>query len=285
VLVEGYTRGIPTPTGCDVHPRLETLLSHTADAIFARLPAARPTPAQLAGARVVAHRGERDDVRIQENTFAAFDPVVAAGVAAIELDIRYTADDEPVVIHDADLQRVFGLADVVATTPWQTLKRRAPALPHLADLIARYAGQAQLMIELKTRGSARGEQRMIDLLRPLTPVDDFHLLSLDTALFDAVVDIDAACYLPVAKTNLAALQRWALAHPCAGLAGPYALMRARHISDLHERRRFVGSGFVSSSAVLWREIGRGVEWIFTNTPLRLQAALDQARANAPATTD
>lgn len=213
-----------------------------------------------------------------ENTFAAFDPVVAADVAAIEFDIRYTADDEPVVVHDADLARVFGLADIIADTPWRTLQRRAPALPHLSDLLTRYADRAHLLIELKTRGSANAEQRLADILAPLAPVKDFHLLSLDTALFDGAAGIDAACHLPVAKINLSTMQRWALANPCAGLAGPYALMRARHIRDLHAHRRFIGSGFISSAAVLSREIGRGVEWIFTNTPLRLQRALNRARA-------
>lgn len=276
----GYNLAIASPTGCDVNPRLESLLSHTADALFARLPANTPTATQLARARIVAHRGERDGVNVLENTFAAFDPVVAAGVAALELDIRYTADDEPVVVHDTDLRRVFGLTDIVAQTSWPVLKRRVPRLPHLYDLLARYADRAHLMIELKTRGSDRAEQRLVELLEPLSPAEDFHLLSLDPALFDAVRAIDSASYLPVAKSNLAAIQRWALAHACAGVAGPYALLRARHIRDLQARRQFIGSGFITSSEVLFREIGRDVEWIFTNAPLRLQTALDQARAGA-----
>ncbi|GAB3682277.1 glycerophosphodiester phosphodiesterase [Salinisphaera aquimarina] len=253
-------------------------MSHTAEAVFSRLPGRAPSAEQLARARIVAHRGQRDDITVFENTFAAFDPVVDAGVAAIEFDIRYTRDDEPVVVHDADLERVFNLPDVIANTPWKTLARRAPQLPHLADLVERYATRAHLMIELKTRGSARAEQRLADHLGTLTPVRDFHMLSLDTALFDGAAALPARCYLPVAKLNLATLHQWALAHDCAGLAGPYALMRARHIRELHGARTFVGSGFVALSAILMREIGRGIEWIFTNEPLRLQAALDDARA-------
>ncbi|WP_353108625.1 glycerophosphodiester phosphodiesterase [Salinisphaera dokdonensis] len=263
-----------------MNSRVEHLLSHTAELALACWPHAKPTPDRLAAARIVAHRGERDDVNVQENTFAAFDPVVAAGVTALEFDIRYTRDDEPVVVHDADLERVFGLPDVVAETPWQTLRRRAPHLPHLGDFIARYAGRCHFMAELKTRGSARAEQRMTDSLGVLEPVREFHVLSLDMTLFEAAAALPAACHLPVAKLNLGRLHDWALTHDCAGLAGPHLLMRRRQIRALQAARPFVGAGFVSRPGVLMREIARGIEWIFTNEPLRLQRALDKARQQA-----
>jgi glycerophosphoryl diester phosphodiesterase len=222
----------------------------------------------------VAHRGEHQRPGVSENTFAAFDPAVAAGVAAIEFDIRYTQDDEPVVTHDADLKRVFGRGDVVAQTPWPTLKRIAPRLPHLGALLERYAPRTHLMIELKTRGSARAEQRLSEHLAGLRPVDDFHMLALDPCQFAAVGQLPAACCVPVAKLNLGALYTWALSQPCAGLAGPYALLRNRQIQNLKRERGFVGSGFVTQPTILKREIARGVDWIFSDTAVRLQAVLE-----------
>jgi len=265
-----------------VNPRLERLLSHIAEAVLARVPHAQPDAAALARAKIVSHRGERDSEQVLENTFAAFDPAVAAGVAAIECDIRYTRDHEPVVVHDADLKRVFGLNTVIADTRWERLQRVAPSVPHLDALLERYAERTHLMIELKTRGSTHAEQRLADLLAPLTPVADFHILSLEPELFAGVATLPAACYLPVAKLNHAALHNWALTHDCAGLAGPYALMRTRHIRELAARRDFVGSGFIDAPALLMREIGRGVEWIFSNHAVHLQKALDAARGTAPA---
>ena len=265
-----------------MNSRVEDLLSHTAERLLSCLPRRTPDAARLYRARIVAHRGERDDVSVQENTFAAFDPTIEAGVAAIEFDVRYTRDDEPVVVHDADLKRVFGLPDVVAQTPWKRLRRQAPNLPHLDELIERYSGRTHFMAELKTRGSARAEQRFTDRLAALVPVRDFHVLSLEMPLFEAVAALPAACHLPVAKLNLGEIQRWTLSHDCAGLAGPHLLMRQRQIRALQAARPFVGAGFVSRPGVLMREIARGVEWIFTNHPLRLQRALDAARARAPA---
>ncbi len=254
--------------------RLEQLLSHIGEAALTLRPRATPRPTRLATARVVTHRGDRNGRRIQENTFAAFDAAVAAGVTAIEFDIRYTQDDEPVVVHDADLKRVFGHGDVVARTPWPVLRRIAPQLPHLGDLVERYAPCAHLMIELKTRGNALAERRLAAHLAGLRPVDDFHVLALDPARFAAVAQLSAACYVPVAKLNLTALYSWALSQPCAGLAGPYALLRNRQIQALKRERGFVGSGFVNKPAILKREIARGVDWIFSDTAVAMQRALD-----------
>ncbi|MES1940170.1 glycerophosphoryl diester phosphodiesterase [Salinisphaera sp. T5B8] len=256
---------------------LEAILSHTAEAVLARLPHSRPDDAALAHARVVSHRGERDGRRVRENTFAAFDPAVAAGVAGIEFDIRYTRDDEPVVVHDADLKRVFGFADIVADTPWQTLRRRVPELPHLQSLLERYHARAHLMIEIKTRGTPRAEQRLVDLLGGLTPSRDFHVLALDTQLFEAVSDLPGHARLPVAKFNLSALHDWAINNDCAGLAGPFALLRSRHIDTLQHRGAWVGSGFVRTPAMCLREIARGVNWVFSNNAVRIQQGLDRAR--------
>lgn len=262
-----------------VNGRLEDILSHTAELVLSAWPRPQPPADRVAAARIVSHRGERDGRRVLENTFDAFEPALAAGVAAIEFDVRYTLDNEPVVAHDADLRRVFGLREVIAETRWHRLKNIAPRLPHLEALLERYAGRAHLMVELKTRGSALAEQRLDNHLAMLRPVHDFHVLALDTALFAGVAELPPSCYVPVAKLNVDPLYAWALAQPCAGLAGPYLSLRTRHIKRLRAQRGFVGCGFVTQPAVLKREIARGVDWIFSDTAVQLQAALDALRCN------
>lgn len=229
---------------------------------------------------IVAHRGERDGIHVKENTIAAFDPAVAAGVGAIEFDVRYTADNEPVVIHDADLGRVFGLPDRVAKLSWPALHERAPAIPHLADVIDRYASQAHLMIELKTRGSKLAENRLRELLAPLTPITDYHVLSLTPALFEALPDLPARACVPVAKGNWASIRRWSREHACGGLAGPFLLIRDHDIVASRREQVWLGSGFINRRGLLLREIGRGIPWLFTDRPVALQRVLDHARERA-----
>ncbi|KEZ75999.1 glycerophosphodiester phosphodiesterase [Salinisphaera hydrothermalis] len=272
-----YNPALTPPAQAAVHPFVEDALLWIAEAALAYWPRDRPTSEQLARAMIVAHRGERDGIRVKENTLAAFDPVVAAGVAAIEFDVRYTADDEPVVVHDADLARVFGRPERIDALDWATLHRRVPEVPHLADIIARYADRAHLMIELKARGSARAEARLREHLRGLTPGAHYHVLALDPALFAAVAELPAAALAPVAKANWETIRDWSQRHDCGGIAGPFPFIRRADIRDCQRADRWIGSGFISRPGLMRREIGRDIPWIFTNRPLALQRALDRAR--------
>ena len=54
---------------------------------------------------VIAHRG--DSVHAPENSLAAFDLALSQGADGIELDVRSSKDNIPVVFHDASLRRIF----------------------------------------------------------------------------------------------------------------------------------------------------------------------------------
>ena len=58
---------------------------------------------QLNPVGIIAHRGYSQ--KYPENTLAAFEAAVAAGVPMIELDVRFSRDRRPVVIHDETLER------------------------------------------------------------------------------------------------------------------------------------------------------------------------------------
>src|SRR5262245_51004426 len=61
---------------------------------------------------VIAHRGG-SKLR-PENTLASFDHAIALGVDALECDVHLSADGEPVVIHDATLDRTTDASGPVA---------------------------------------------------------------------------------------------------------------------------------------------------------------------------
>ena len=52
---------------------------------------------------MVAHRGA--SAREAENTIPAFESAVAAGADVVEFDVRMTADDVAVIMHDPDVSR------------------------------------------------------------------------------------------------------------------------------------------------------------------------------------
>lgn len=72
----------------------------TADAA----PPVEPAPEPRAtGPLVMAHRGGAAEA--PENTMIAFERAVALGVDVLEMDVQWSADGVPVVIHDATLDR------------------------------------------------------------------------------------------------------------------------------------------------------------------------------------
>ncbi|QNK81060.1 glycerophosphodiester phosphodiesterase [Nakamurella sp. PAMC28650] len=99
----------------------------------------------------IAHRGE--PVGHVENTLEALEAAVAAGADMLEIDVRLTADGVPVLLHDADLTRIWGeprRLSELASTELARLRpvggSRIPTLADAADL-AQSAG-VQLMVDL-----------------------------------------------------------------------------------------------------------------------------------------
>jgi glycerophosphoryl diester phosphodiesterase len=258
--------------------RVENKLLRMIDWFFERRPQTLPDQRSLARCRVVSHRGEHDGRVILENTLPAFDAAVALGVWGIECDIRWTRDLTPVVIHDADLQRVFGLRRTVAACTLEKLQRDCPDLPTLSAVIGRYGGKTHLMVEVKQEpypDPGRQNRILRDLFAGLTPGADFHLLSLAPEMFRRTSFVPPSACLPVARLNLPQLSQLALRTGYAGVAGHYALVGDGVVRRHHAAGQRVGTGYPRSMRVLVRELHRQVDWIFSNHAGRIQRWLRQ----------
>ena len=111
---------------------------------------------------IIGHRGAAG--RAPENTMSSFEAAFKAGADMIELDVRLTADNRLVVIHDSRLLRTHHLRDLVANVTYErlcelTVDKPVPLLEEILDI---YFGRILLNIELKSRGS--GEQ-LVRLLK------------------------------------------------------------------------------------------------------------------------
>lgn len=72
----------------------------------------------------IAHRGA--SAYAQENSPSAIRKAAEVGADMVEVDIHTTADDVPVVTHDADLKRVFGVEGAVAHLTAAQIRARTP---------------------------------------------------------------------------------------------------------------------------------------------------------------
>ena len=103
--------------------------------------------------RPFAHRGLHGGGRI-ENSRAAFAAAIAAG-NGIELDVQASADDQAMVFHDYELQRLTDAAGGVRTLGSADLSRirlkgSEETIPILAEILGLVAGKAGLLIEVKS---------------------------------------------------------------------------------------------------------------------------------------
>lgn len=103
-----------------------------------------------------AHRGLHSE-GVAENSLTAFRLAKEAG-CGIELDVHLLKDGELAVIHDSLLKRTTGqdgyVEDLSASDlDHYRLEGTDDSIPLLTDVLRLFAGEAPLIIELKTRGN------------------------------------------------------------------------------------------------------------------------------------
>lgn len=114
--------------------------------------------------RVIGHRGARFEA--PENTVTGFRYALGLGLDGFELDVRMTADDELVVIHDATVDRTTNGAGAVSgqtLAEIRALDARAgfpdwpePAIvPTLSEVLDAIRGTPWIEIEIKTDSAER----------------------------------------------------------------------------------------------------------------------------------
>jgi len=119
--------------------------------------------------RILSHRGFHvGAANIHENTCAAFERALAAGVDGIETDVRLSADDEPVLFHDRvargvhpvdsltqrELREFVGyevpsLAEILKKWPdvfWNLEVKCPAALPATIDLLLRHPRPEKILV-------------------------------------------------------------------------------------------------------------------------------------------
>ncbi len=257
----------------------ERLFFELADRLVKMRRQPEPAPQALRACRIVAHRGEHDNRHVLENTMEAFKRAADAGVWGLEFDLRWTKDLVPVVFHDADMLRLFGRPVRVRDLRFRRLRTEFPLVPTLDEVRTHFGGRCHLMVEVKA-GTFRDPVRQAEILAghftSLTPAVDFHFISLDPREFGAVGFVPPSALLPIARTNVRRLEALCLKKNYGGLNGHYLLMGRALLRRLHAAGMAAGTGFAGSRNCLFREINRGVDWIFSDAAATLQRICNMA---------
>lgn len=111
--------------------------------------------------RNFAHRGlHRIDKSVPENSIPAFDAAARIGYG-VELDIHITSDDQIVVFHDDDLERICGVEGRIEDKTYAELRQYRlfgtnNHIPLLSEVLTVIKGRSPIIVELK-RGSKNRE--------------------------------------------------------------------------------------------------------------------------------
>ncbi len=235
------------------------------------LPRPQPTQKALQNCKLIAHRGVHHQQT--ENTMPAFQAALDLSLYGIEFDIRWTKDLIPVVSHDLHCNRLFNKNITIADIDFITFRKNIPEIPTLEEVIAQFGKKIHLMIELKEERLTNPKQQgaiLTSHLKSLNPAVDYHLLSLTPSLFDAMSLNPVNCLLPVAQWRVRHMSQLTKKKSYAGLAGHFLLLNDR-IAHTHQTiNQSIGTGMVNSKYCFFRELNRGVDWVFSDCAENLE---------------
>ena len=245
--------------------------------LYANLPQQLPEKRQLQNCRIISHRGEHDNTNILENTLAAFDLIKEKGIWGIELDIRWTKDLLPVVFHDKNLKRLFKSNLELSKITRDDLKTKFPLIPSLSEVIIRYGGKLHLMVEIKEEvypDPVYQNSLLQDLFSSLEPGKDFHFISLSPDMFKLIDFVPATTFLPIAELNVRQLSEISIQENYGGLLGHYLFLTKSYLIKHQMQNQMVGTAYIKSRNSLFRELNRGVDWVFSNNAIEIQSIRD-----------
>jgi glycerophosphoryl diester phosphodiesterase len=223
--------------------------------------------------QIVSHRGEWRNGSTLENTFEAFAAARKLGSWALEMDLHWTADNVVVISHDPGLKRIFLNELEIEKTNFDHLRKVEPRVMRLEEVVRDFSDQ-HLMLEIKpAQLSAKHMESLSQALKSRQPGKDYHFLSLKPEIFASIKGWPSEVFLPVAELNAEELLNLVLEKNYGGLLGHYLFIKDEMILALHNKKKVVGTGFLSSRAMLAREIHRGVDYLFTNEVRFIQSTL------------
>lgn len=226
-----------------------------------------PQPLEGPRPRIVAHRGAWDLKNDLENTLAAFKKAQVLGADGIEFDVHFSRDGVPVVHHDESLARIFKHPGVLKNMTISELKSVTEKIPALREVLALKG--LHFMIEIKVPMSPAQVDRLVNDLKGLEPVRDYHLLAINPMLVRIHPQLPSKAWLLVGELNLKSKISLSIEKGFAGVAGHYLGMSNKNLALLHQYGQKAGAGFIPNKNLFHREWARGIDFVFTNSTYRL----------------
>jgi glycerophosphoryl diester phosphodiesterase len=114
--------------------------------------------AQAPGYVLIAHRGGVVDSSKAENSLPALQAAIERGYQMVEVDLRITKDGVPIIHHDANFNRYYGVNKAVTSMTWEEISRLKSDLGgsgvlRFEEVLQYCEGKIGLMIDNKIDGN------------------------------------------------------------------------------------------------------------------------------------
>jgi glycerophosphoryl diester phosphodiesterase len=221
--------------------------------------------------KIYAHRGS--SIEHPELTIAAYKAAIDDGADGFECDVRITKDNQLVLWHDADMQRVAGNSARIADSTFKEIKSHYPQATTLEELlILARDNKKELAIETKhpVPSASAVEKKVMRLLSQEKQVADIHIMSFSWLALENIRKID-----PKQKTVALlhdtfsfAMRRFTSAHSIG--PGITAFRKKPHLNQ-DPRNLFVWT--VDDADDMRFCADNGVDVLITNTPSYARSVL------------
>ena len=141
--------------------------------------------------KIYAHRGS--SIEHPELTMAAYKAAIDDGADGFECDVRLTKDNQLVLWHDPDLQRVAGNSARIADSTFKEIKSHYPKAITLEELLVLARdNKKELAIETKhpVPSASAVEKKVMHLLHQEKPVADVYVMSFSWLALENIRKID-----------------------------------------------------------------------------------------------
>jgi glycerophosphoryl diester phosphodiesterase len=206
-----------------------------------------------------------------ENTMRAFTQAFQDGADGIEFDVRLTADNKIVIIHDSLINRTSNGFGLVKEKTYQELLEFdfgvGEKIPLLEDVLKKYGNQKWLNIEIKEQGF---EKQLLKMLDKLKIAKKYVISSFKISALQKIKELNNQT--PIAflfGTGLINLAGLLSKIPCESLHPKHTIVNRRFMDEARYYRKPVRAWTVDSKRRAWKLTKLRVEGIITNNPKKI----------------
>ena len=220
-----------------------------------------------------AHRG--DSSRFRENTIVAIQSAIDAGAEVVEIDVRITRDGKVIVLHDSNLERLWGITKESTEMDWEQISQLGHGqdhIPLLIDVLKLFVGSKSiLMIDMEQPEPAKPTYEVV-ASGPLGEEQIFWCGNFDGMRTIRSLSPKARIWMPWDKLALPTKAEIDILHP-EFINLHYSFVTQKSVKALHDSGFKVAVWTVDDEATMRWAAAIGVDSITTNYLTQLQSVI------------